>query len=128
MGLLKGIVRATLYVRVLPNKFVVRHIESGREVAVDSQEAFTTRRLLIGEFIPAADTLRKAFREVLPLSGYLAAPRVVMHQTTLTEGGLSAVENRILLEVADYAGAKRAAVWIGHDLSDEQVKSNANAA
>jgi hypothetical protein len=128
MGYLKGIVRATLYVKVMPNRFAVRHIESGREVVVDSQEAFTTRRLLVGEFIPAADTLRRAFRQVLPLSGYIAAPRVVMHQTTLTEGGLSAVENRVLLEVADYAGAKRAAVWIGHDLSDDQVKTHANAA
>src|SRR5580658_7466090 len=108
MSLFRGIVRATIYVRILPNRIVVRHIESGREVTVDSEQPFTTQRLLIGEFKPAADTLRGAFRQVLPRVGFLAAPKVVMHQTTHTEGGLSAVEHRVLLELADFAGAKRA--------------------
>jgi hypothetical protein len=91
MSLLRGVIRATVYVRVLPNRFVVRHIESGREVTVDSEQPFTTRRLFIGEFLPAAHTLRSAFRKVLPRIGFLSAPKVVIHQTTQTEGGLSAV-------------------------------------
>jgi hypothetical protein len=120
--------RVTVYVRVFPNRFVVRHIESGKEAIVDSAPAFTTRRLLIGEFIPAAESLRTAFRQVLPKGPLVAAPVVVMHQTTLTEGGLSGVEERVLLEVASHAGAKRTVIWVGQDLQDAEVEEKARAA
>lgn len=126
--MLRRIIPATLYVKVMRDKFLVRHLESGREVILESTEPFSTSRLLVGEFTPAADTLRKAFRQVLPGSRYLSAPRVVMHQTMMAEGGLSAVEQRVLLEVADYAGAKRATVWTGRDLSDDEVKERFSAA
>lgn len=106
--MLRGILKATLYVKVLRNGFVVRHVESGKEVTLESNTPFTTTRLLVGEFTPAADTLREAFRQVLPRSAYLAAPLVVMHQSLMAQGGLSAVEHRVLLEIADYAGARRA--------------------
>jgi hypothetical protein len=120
--------QSTIYVRVFPNRFVVRHIESGKEVAVDSLQPFTTCRLLIGEFTPAGDILRDAFRQLLLKRGLHVAPTVVMHQTTQVEGGLSTVENRVLLEVADYAGAKKAIVWVGAHLSDDEVRDKARAA
>jgi rod shape-determining protein MreB and related proteins len=119
--MLRGIIKATLYVRVTRNKLDVRHIESGRSVQLLSDVPFTTHRLLIGDFLAAEGALRKAFAEIQFGPKYLAAPRVVMHPLEMVEDGLSGVENRVFMEVADCAGAARIAVWVGHDLSDREV-------
>jgi hypothetical protein len=125
---LRGIFKATLYVRVSRNKLEVRHIESGRSVQVTSKTPFTTNRLLVGDFLAAESALRKAVSEIHIGPKYLAAPRVLMHPLEMVEGGLSSVENRVFMEVADCAGAARMAVWVGHDLSDHEVLEKLGAA
>ncbi len=127
MSLLRGIIRSTLYVRVQPNRFLVRHIESGRESSADAVEPFTTRRLIVGEYTPAVDTLRRAMRGLNSGNSYLAAPRTVIHPVAMVEGGLSAVEHRILSEVAEGAGYIKAHVWVGNVLSDSEVLERASA-
>jgi hypothetical protein len=128
MRLLRGILRSTVYVRVLPNRFLLRHIESGRTASVDAMEPFTTRRLLVGEYAPAVDTLKRGLRELNYGIPYLSDPIAVMHPTSMVDGGLSGVEYRILFEIAEGAGAKRAEVWVGSELSDDQVRDKARAA
>jgi len=126
--MLRGIIKSTLYVKVSSNRLEVRHIESGRFAQVTSDTPFTTRRLLMGDFKAAEAALRKAFAEVQAGPSYLAAPRVVMHPVEMVEGGLSGIENRVFMEVADCAGADRIAVWVGHELSDQEVLDKINAA
>jgi rod shape-determining protein MreB and related proteins len=126
--MLRGIIKSTLYVRVSRNKLHVRHIESGRSAHVTSDAPFTTTRLLMGDFLAAEAALRKATAEVQAGPKYLAAPRVVMHPLEMVEGGLSGVENRVFQEVADCAGASRIAVWVGHELSDQEVLEKVSAA
>lgn len=126
--MLHGILRSTLYVRVRPNRFDVRHLESGREATHISEKPFTTIRLLIGEFLVAESALRAAMKDVRYGVPYLAAPTVVMHPLAMTEGGLSPVEQRVLMEVAEGAGAKRAAVWVGRELNDAEAREKARAA
>lgn len=125
--MLRGIIKATLYVRVSRNQFSVRHIESGRATQVTSDSPFTTHRLLIGNFSAAEVALRRAFAEVHSGPKYFAAPRVLMHPVEMVEGGLSDIENRVLLEVADCAGAGRMAVWVGNELSDSEVLEKVSA-
>jgi rod shape-determining protein MreB len=124
---LRGILTSTLYVRIRPNEFQVRHLESGREVRVQSQVPFTTQRLLVGNFIAAEDCLIKAFKEVRYGPRYLAAPTVVMHPLAMTEGGLSQIEARALQELAEGAGGKTSIVWEGHELQDAEVKARVRA-
>ena len=128
MSILRGIVRSTLYVRVEPNRFRLRRVESAREVVADSQEPCTTGRWLIGGFLPAEAALRAGMKQLRAGPAYLSDPAVVIHPLVMTEGGLSAVEHRVLLEVAYGAGARRATVWVGHVLSDGEVMEKAYAA
>ena len=128
MSFLRGILRSTLYVRVLPNRYVVRHLESGRSATVDAEQPFTTQRLIIGEYSPAVDALARGMKEVGYGIPFLSAPTTVIHPIALVEGGISGIEYRILMEVAEGAGAKRATVWVGPELSDEQVREKARAA
>jgi hypothetical protein len=117
---LRGILRNTVYVKVRANRFDVRHIEGQQNIQMHSSKPFTTQRLLVGEFAEAEACLREALRK-LNLSPYLAAPTVVIHPLEKVEGGLSGIEHRALLELADCAGAKRAVVWVGHELADTEV-------
>jgi hypothetical protein len=125
---LRGILRSTVYVRIQPNRFLLRHIESGRTASIDAHDAFTTRRLIVGEYGPAVDALRRGIRELKLGIPYLSDPTVVMHPVEMVDGGLSGVEYRILFEVAEGARAKRATVWVGMELSDDQVKDKARIA
>src|SRR4051812_19992379 len=113
MSLLRGILRSTVYVRVQPNRFMLRHIESGRTASVDAREGFSTKRLIVGEYGPAVDTLTRGMKDLNYGIPYLADPVVVIHPLSMVEGGLSGVEHRIMMEVAHGAGAKRATVWVG---------------
>lgn len=117
-----------MYVRVQPNRFLVRHVESGRSSAVDASEPFTTHRLIIGEYGPALDALQRAMKEVRYGIAFLSAPSTVIHPLVMVDGGLSGVEYRILLEVAEGAGAKRAVVWVGRELTDDEVREKARRA
>jgi rod shape-determining protein MreB len=38
------------------------------------------------------------------------------------DGGLSQVEDRVLKDLALSLGAQKVVVWIGHELSDNEVK------
>jgi len=125
---LRGIFKATLYVRVSRNTLDVRHIEGGRSVRLTSDTPFTTNRLLMGDFSAAESALRKAISEVQVGPKYLTGLRVLMHPLEMVEGGLSGVENRVFMEVADCAGAAHMAVWVGHDLSDHEVLEKLGAA
>jgi rod shape-determining protein MreB len=50
------------------------------------------------------------------------SPILLMHPMEKTEGGLSQVEERILQELALGAGARRAVIWVGQALTDQQVR------
>jgi hypothetical protein len=125
---LHGIIRSTVYVRIRQNRFILRHVESGREATIHATEPFSTRRLLVGEYVPAVEALERGITELRLGIRYLAAPVTIMHPLEMVDGGLSGVEFRILFEVAEGAGAKRAQVWIGEELSDEKVLEKASAA
>lgn len=84
-------------------------------------EAFSTTRLLVGDFHPAEKCLSELLRELLGGPMRYVAPRVVIHQTEMAENGLSPVEERVLLELAYGAGAYTAQIWVGRELSDAEV-------
>lgn len=109
----------TVYVRVLPNRFELKHIESGNKVTAVPSIAFTTKRLLVGQFTVAEDTLRKGLNELL--GRHLFNPRILIQPVDMIEGGLSEVEERVLRELAVGIGAIKTKIWTGRELTDQQV-------
>ena len=112
---------ATLYVKVHKNKFFVRHIESDNEITLSAAEPFTTTRLLVGQFRNAEKLLKEALRKVYKTNWASRSPVVVIHPTSMIEGGLSDVEERVLRELAAAVGARAVFVWVGKELSNEDV-------
>ncbi len=112
----------TIYIKVSINRFDLRHIESGKIISISAVEPFTTERLLIGQFHSAEKALTDGITQIAGHRRLMALkPRVLIQPLEKIEGGLSEVEERVLLEVATAAGAKEVKVWVGHELSDHEV-------
>jgi rod shape-determining protein MreB and related proteins len=120
--MLTGLLANPIYVRVRKNQFRVRNLESAKEVTFDAQPSFTTARLLIGQFQVAENLLKRAVKEISKGGIFAVSPQVLIQPLEMLEGGLSEIEERALREVAIGAGASKVVVWVGHELSDAEVR------
>lgn len=111
-----------VYVRVRRNQFQIRNLESGFDATVVAQAPFSTTRLLIGQFVIAQNTLKEALKQVSKERLFPILPHMVIHPLEMVEGGLSEIEERIFREVAMGAGASKVVVWLGHELTDTEVR------
>ena len=120
--MIKKIFITNLYIKVSNNKFEVKNIsENGDWECVVSQVPFSTNRLLVGKFSQAETTLSMLVKRVLPKGLIPKRPQVVIHPTVMVEGGLSEVEERVFNELALGAGAIKAILHVGPELSDAEV-------
>lgn len=111
----------TFYVRVRKNAFRVRYIEGRIERELATRHPFTTTRLLVGQFREAAVLLGEGVG-AMGRRG-LVRPVVVLHPMDMVEGGLSEVEERVLVELAKSLGARKVLLHLGPVLTDPQVLS-----
>ena len=109
-----------LYVRIGINRVQVKNIGNGESVDLLSEASFSHPRMLIGNFTEAQVLIKKAVSSAKG-SGLKLSMRILMHPTELVTGGLSQIEERVLHELAHGAGAGKAFIWLGLDLSDEEV-------
>jgi hypothetical protein len=107
-----------LYIRIFANRFHIRNVTSGKELDLPSDVPFSYPRSVISEFTVAEALLKQGVKSV---GGFLP-PRVLMHPMEKVEDGLTQIEERVFLEVAYGSGARKAAVWTGNPLRDEEVK------
>jgi len=111
----------TLYIQVRKNAFRVRHVEGRKERELAARHPFTTTRLLVGQFREAAALLGEGVGAMG--SRGLVRPVVVLHPMDMVEGGLSEVEERVLVELAKSIGARKVLLHLGPVLTDPQVLS-----
>jgi rod shape-determining protein MreB and related proteins len=114
--------RADLYVQISVDRIEVRNVRSGRSYVEVADPGFSTPRLLIGQFTLAQELLRRVVAGALGWWPFRLR-RFVMHPLERIEGGLSQIEERVLLELAAAAGSRRTVVWIGESLSDADVRA-----
>ena len=88
---------------------------------------FTTTRLLVGQFRVAQTALKEAIGKLIGGGLFAASPQVVIQPLDMTDGGLCEVEERVFRELAVGAGAAKVVVWLGHELSDSEVKGKLDA-
>ncbi|MEZ5593674.1 MAG: hypothetical protein R3F53_24390 [Gammaproteobacteria bacterium] len=115
----------TVYVKVFPNRFELKHIEPGRSEVEVSSEPFTTARLLVGKFSVAECVLKRGMKRLHEKRWFSPSPIVVIQPMEKTDNGLSEVEERVLLELAAGAGARKVSIWVGNELSDDEVTEKA---
>ena len=114
------------YVRVYKNKMHIRKIgDEIKEIEVQATEPFSSERLLVGEFSIAENLLSNVFRELGESRLLSKGPMVVMQPMEMHN--ISEVEERVLRELAYGSRAFIANVWVGKELTDEEVKIKATA-
>ena len=118
---------SVLYVKVYKNKFVVKNLANNLSSQIfTSDTPFTTTRLLIGTFAPAAQCLKHAVRSSTS-NAWFIGPKILIQPMEMNDDGLSEVEDRILRECALSSGARKIVVWIGTELSDAEVIEKINS-
>ena len=118
MELFSKFTKEILYKKVKNNLLIIKSIKSKKTLTIKSQKPFSTKRLLIGEFSIVEELLKSSFNE---LNRTLFSPKVVIQPLENFDNPLSEVEDRVLKEVALSAGAKEVVIWIGKELSDDEV-------
>lgn len=103
------------YVQVFRNRFVISLLASG--VRVERAGDFSHPRMLIGKFQEAEKLLGELLQEAYGKSVFPQRPLVVVHPKEVLEGGLTDIEERVLMEMALGAGARRVKIWKGDDLT-----------
>lgn len=93
--------------------YVNRMVVSFEGQTVTFNAPFSSVRLLVGDFAQAEFCLRNALKEMNAFGLFrLRKPRLRMYPKERTEGGLSEIEKRILLEVGLGAGAQKVEVFL----------------
>ena len=121
MRMIEKLFANTIYLKIFPNRFELKHIESGRLQMEVSSDPFTTERLLVGKFSTAEYVLKRGMKRLHENRWLAPSPIIVVHPMEKAENGLSEVEERALRELAIGTGARKVFVWVGNVLSDEEV-------
>lgn len=114
----------TIYVKIYENRIHVRNINDRKEIELTATSLFSTERLLIGNFTVAQTLITKGIKIVMGKKFF--APLILMHPIEKIDGGLSQVEERVLKDLAIIIGAQKVVLWVGNELTDEDVLQKAN--
>ncbi|WP_207062985.1 hypothetical protein [Motiliproteus sp. SC1-56] len=118
-----------IYIKVFSNRFVLNALdETDRELVSTPDSPFTTMRLLVGNFCEAEKTLSQGIKQLVGKRFIKKSPVALIHPLEKTEGGLSEVEIRIFNELAQGAGAVKAVVYEGQELSKREALAKLNDA
>lgn len=115
----------TFYLRIACNHLHLTHLESSRVAVVEADPPFSNQRLLVAEFSIADRLIAKTVQSLMPkrLAFLNAAPKLLIQPLERLEGGLSQVEERILMELGMGAGARKVVVHVGEILDAAGVRS-----
>lgn len=108
-----------VYVQVFRNRFVLSRLDKG--MRMERTGDFSHPRMLVGKFQEAEMLLGQLLRDAYGKALFPPRPLVVIHPKEVLEGGLTDIEERVLMEMALGAGARRVKVWLGEDLAAETI-------
>jgi rod shape-determining protein MreB len=92
------------------------------QTQVEVLNGFNHPRSLLADFAVAEKTLQLLIRQLAGKSLLKLAPRVILHPLEHLEGGLTQVETRGLYELCRGAGAKQVQLWVGRELTTEELR------
>ncbi len=88
---------------------------------ISVRNGFRHPRTLLADITYADRALRYLVKQALPKSWFVTSPIIIMHPQALLEGGLTPVETRAFAELGASVGAGRVYVWVGADLTREEL-------
>jgi len=118
--------RHTLYLKLACDRLSLTHLESGRSLELQAVPPFSSTRLLVADFSAAEHLLKRAISELLPRSflRLSLAHKLLVQPLERIEGGLSQVEERVLLELGLGSGARKVRIHVGAELDAAAVRKH----
>ena len=115
--------RPTLYLKLSCNQMQLRHLQSGRELLLPADPPFSNQRLLVADFAAAQHLLQRGIKTLLPMRFMRLSrpPQLLIQPLERCEGGLSQVEERLLLELGLGCGARKVRLHLGAELDSAGV-------
>ena len=109
------------YIRLYLNRIEIKDLKTGKTVSENSQTEFNNSRILIAQFNEAEFFFKSVFRKHdLNTRNSIG----IIQQVEMSEGGLSEVEKRILLEIFERVGIKTVYLKKGTTrLSEKQLNT-----
>ena len=114
---------AVVYAKVRRNAIHLRRIDTGQELDLRAEREFSHERTLLGNFVNAESLLKGGLKQMKTF----VRPCLLIHPLENVQGGLTQIEERAYRELAIGAGAAKAVLWVGPELSDADVLAKANA-
>ncbi|HEY9082397.1 MAG TPA: hypothetical protein VIN73_03630 [Vicingaceae bacterium] len=113
--------RKTLYIRLYTNIVFIRDVESKKELKKEAIKPFSSSRLLFADYEQGEEFLIQTIKELFegePVSSF----NILIQPMEKIEGGLSSVENRALMDVAEHIGGRNIVIYDKTNLlSDNMV-------
>jgi len=115
---------ALIYIQIRKNRITVRNVDTQQQAT--GSAAFSTERLLVGEFFPAENLICQLAKPLMPRFNIpFYRPGLLVHALEINQGGLSAVETRTLMELTARLAFKNCGLVVISSesvLSDSEVK------
>lgn len=114
MALIKPI---PILVRVWTDRMEVTRLDTGTTLKRDANPGFSNTRIVVGHYQEAEILLKEIVKALVPAPlGFSRNSVMVVQQMERSEGGLSSVEARALVDMCTHAGAKQVILY---DQSEE---------
>ena len=115
----------TVYIKMHNSSLSLAHVESGRIIEIDSDIEFGNSRMVVSNFSNLESCIKKGLNQLNLNASFLRmGPNVLMQPANTFPDGMSEVESIALKQAALAAGAHSAYVYVGDDLTLNQVKVN----
>jgi rod shape-determining protein MreB and related proteins len=147
----KNLFTSIVYIKLRENLLTVKNVKSGEiyedepVIAIDDKKkilavgkqahtlktknnvviknGFSHPRSIINDFLIVERTLQYAIRQMYHNCFLCPSPSTIIHPMEKIEGGLTLIERRALRELAIGAGAREAFIWVGRELTDDEIIS-----
>jgi hypothetical protein len=101
----KGLKSVPVYVKVWRDRMEVMRLDTGRSATWRPTVPYSNERLVLAHFVEAEDHLKSLLSELFDHKKIKQNLRMVIQQMEGNEGGLSSVERRALVDMAEHSGA-----------------------
>lgn len=105
--------KSQVYIQFYENRIKVSRLDTQESVEEKPKEAFSSSRLIIGDFVAAETCLRTLIKKLWNSKWGSPTLLAVVQVMEKCEGGLSKVEKRIIQEVVERCGAKKVKIYEG---------------
>jgi hypothetical protein len=92
-----------VHLKIFPDRMELINLDSGEEVSATPLQPFSSERLLVADYTGAESMARQLARDLGVQKRRL---KVLVQPMRIEQGGLSTVEKRALLDLAEQMGAR----------------------